>query len=147
MQNHAAEIKLSAERKAGGLLKLLEHSSGGGDRKSEEYHLTQAASSDLSEYRAVLTASAITWKMARRWQQIAELPEQVFRSYIAERQAARDEVTTTAGLALQSKAEVLGRGVFRRVRPQGGAYDPSFARRGADRPDGRCAVSTAWRAA
>lgn len=88
-QNHAAEIKLSAERKAGELLKQLGSNPVG--RPTGNYSKLE----QFSEYRQVLVASAIAPVTAHRWQQIAELPEHVFQAHVAERQEAREELTTS----------------------------------------------------
>ena len=62
--NHAAEVKLRAERKAGELLQQLERDKGG-DRHSSTFQ-----PGIVSEYRAVLTDSDIAPTTAHRWQTV-----------------------------------------------------------------------------
>lgn len=97
-QNHAAEIKLRAERKAGDLLQQLERG-GGGDRKSEEIK-NSGVENLISEYREVLEEQEIPSTTAHRWQSLAKLPERSFESYIAEKQEAQEEITTAGVLKL-----------------------------------------------
>ena len=67
--NYAAEIKLRAERKAGELLAELERGKTGPKLDS--------GLECNSEYRAVLTDSAIAPTTAHRWQEAASIPEPV----------------------------------------------------------------------
>ena len=66
--NHAAEVKLRAERKAGELLQQLERDKGG--RPAEN---SFQAGTSFSEYRAVLTDSDIAPTTAHRWQTVAQV--------------------------------------------------------------------------
>ncbi len=95
-QNHAAGIKLSAERKAGELLRQLER---GGGEITQERTISNIPRPEFlirpSMRAQVLVASAIAPVTAHRWQQIAELPEHVFQAHVAERQEAREELTTS----------------------------------------------------
>jgi hypothetical protein len=71
-QNHAAELKLRAERKAGEILKQLDHGNHGGDRKS------RFQDGILNEYREVLEEQSIASTTAHRWQSLAiEKPSQL----------------------------------------------------------------------
>jgi len=101
-QNHAAEIKLSAERKAGELLRQLEREQGAGNQYTASY---QNGTKQFSEYRQVLTDSAIAPMTANRWQHIAEMPEPAFVEYIAETKAAGKELTTSG--VLQAAARLV----------------------------------------
>ena len=70
--NHAAEVKLRAERKAGELLGQLERSplSNGGDTRPASQAVTPP-----SEYSAVLEESDINRMTAHRWQTVAQVPD------------------------------------------------------------------------
>lgn len=94
IQNHAAEVKLLAERKAGELLAQLQLH--GGDRKSQK-----------AEDRAKLEDIGITKDQSSRWQLTAAVPERDFERYIAETKVSRGEVTT-AGL-LRIAREVVAK--------------------------------------
>lgn len=105
-QNHAAEIKLRAERKAGELLKGLERG-GGGDRKSPAAKYQNGNAADLiSEYRNVLVQTDTPERAAARWQQIAKMPEPVFEEYVEKTKAAGEEITTTGALRAASAPHV-----------------------------------------
>ena len=90
MQNEAAEVKLRAERRAGGMLSEMEKSVGGRPRK------TDAIVSLVSE-APTLAELEVTPKQSSRWQQEAEVPPEVFEQYVAETKA-NDEELTSAGL-------------------------------------------------
>ncbi len=81
LQNHAAEVKLRAERKAGGLLRTMKLR--GGDRKSKG----RRASLKLEEL-------GITKDQSKRWQQIAAVPESVFLKYMKAMNEQVHEITT-----------------------------------------------------
>lgn len=91
-QNHAAEVKIRAERKAGDLLLNLERSpiSKGGDTKS-----AIQAGMPISEYKEVLDSEEIPNTTAHRWQEIAKIPAQKFEQHIAEVQEIHGELTTS----------------------------------------------------
>lgn len=86
--NHAAEIKLRAERKAGEMLAQLER----GTPKPYNSLLNGA-----SEYRTVLNENEINDMTAHRWQTEATVPDEVFEQHIAEVKAEQRELTS-AGL-------------------------------------------------
>jgi len=65
-QNHAAEVKIRAERKAGDLLKQLDRSNGGQPTHSKMERV------EKSEYREVLEEQDIPTTTAHRWQQAAQ---------------------------------------------------------------------------
>lgn len=69
LQNEAAVVKLSAERRAGALLASLRLR--GGDRKSKRRH----ASLKLSDL-------GVTRDQSKRWQREAAVPEAEFRAFI-----------------------------------------------------------------
>lgn len=91
-QNHAAEIKLRSERKAGEMLSQLQRhpTSKGGDTKSA-YH----DSMPISEYKEVLDQQEIPNTTAHRWQDVAKIPDKVFEHHIAEIQETGQELTTS----------------------------------------------------
>lgn len=82
--NHAAEVKLRAERRAGSILaKLKLH---GGDRRDT-----------TSEERLSLTDIGVSKDQSSRWQLAAAVPDREFEKYIDRTRAEQGEVTT-AGL-------------------------------------------------
>ena len=70
--NHAAEVKLRAERKAGELLGQLERAPH--DRGNQHVAKFQPGIQPESEYRAVLTDSDIAPTTAHRCQTVAQVP-------------------------------------------------------------------------
>lgn len=90
-QNHAAEIKLRAQRKAGEILSRMEKAKGG-----ERYHRSQPATS--AEIVPTYEELEITKQDASRWQQIASLPAETFESFIAETKDEEKELTTASVL-------------------------------------------------
>jgi N6-adenosine-specific RNA methylase IME4 len=91
--NHAAEVKVRAERKAGEMLKQLERSplSKGGDAKS-----AFQPGMPISEYREVLEDNDIPRTTAHRWQRLAEMPELTFEQHLEETRGERP--ITTSGV-------------------------------------------------
>lgn len=96
-QNHAAEIKLRAERKAGEMLAQLERDKHPGPGRGKT---NGNAAVGFAEYRQVLVDTGTPERDARRWQQIATLPEPVFEQHIAETVSARRELTAAGALQL-----------------------------------------------
>lgn len=105
-QNHAAEIKLRAERKAGELLAQLEKNGvpqglagpGRGNKNLPDV-------GQVSEYRAVLDETGTTRQDANRWQKIAEIPEPVFEQEIEQAKTERQELTTSAMLRVATNGK------------------------------------------
>lgn len=87
--NHAAEIKLRAERKAGELLAELERSKGGDSRSFQP-------GTSVSEYRAVLTENDIAPTTAHRWQTVATVPDEVFDGFIDRVKRSQIELTSAS---------------------------------------------------
>lgn len=113
-QNHAAEVKLRAERKAGALLAQLERGAGPGRGNTAENMSSVGHVS--SPYAATLAEVNATRQDANRWQDVAELPDDAFEGYIAETREARQEITTTGALRVgrvmdleRRKADILER--------------------------------------
>lgn len=87
LQNHAAEIKLRAERRAGELLAELKLA--GGDRRS-----TVAGSS------LTLEELGISKHQSSRWQREAAVPEDVFERFLREINDSSAELTSAALLRI-----------------------------------------------
>jgi N6-adenosine-specific RNA methylase IME4 len=98
-QNHAAEIKLRAERKAGELLAGLE-------RGVNRFDLGSRPTLDgYTEYQSVLEETSTPRQAAHRWQKIAALPDDTFEQFIAETVERRAELTTTGALRIAKELE------------------------------------------
>jgi len=89
-QNHAAEIKLLAERKAGELLGKLERKQGA------RVDLTSGDVAEGSQYAKVLTETNTSPRDASRWQTISTISPEKFEKYIEENKASKE--ITTSGL-------------------------------------------------
>jgi len=87
MQNHAAEVRLRAERAAGELLAKMRLA--GGDRRS---------STATSQLR--LEDLGITKHQSSRWQRAARVPPEAFERFVRETKESGGELTTTALLTL-----------------------------------------------
>ncbi len=96
--NHAAEVKLRAERKAGELLGQLERAPH--DRGNQHVAKFQPGIQPESEYRAVLTDSDIAPTTAHRWQTVAQVPDEVFEEHVATVQQEQRELTSAGLLRL-----------------------------------------------
>jgi hypothetical protein len=90
-QNHAAEIKLRAQRKAGELLDSMEKNKGAATR----YHLYTALPPTLDEM-------GVSKVQSSQWQQIADIPDVDFEDYIEQTKEKADELTT-AGIVREAK--------------------------------------------
>lgn len=102
-QNHAAEIKLRAERKAGELLAQLERDERAGAGRPPKIASNVGHNLEPSEYRAVLDKTGTTRQDANRWGRIAEIPEQVFEQHLEDVKAAGRELTTTSTVQLAAR--------------------------------------------
>lgn len=103
-QNHAAEIKLSAERRAGELLRQLDRDERAGAGRPSKIAPDVGHNFKPSEYATVLTDTGTTRQDASRWQRIADMPEPAFVEYIAETKAAGKELTTTGALQAAARS-------------------------------------------
>jgi hypothetical protein len=92
IQNHAATLKLRAERRAGELLAGL--AIRGGDRRSKSH-----------DKRLKLADLAIDHNQSARWQREASIPERVFESYIAMATAKGKDITAQGLLRLARMLE------------------------------------------
>jgi len=97
--NHAAEVKVRAERKAGEMLAQLERGKTG--RKELDSNLECN-----SDYREVLNEHEIPTTTAFRWQQLAELPDAAFEKHLEEARGERP-ITTSQIVQEVSRAKVL----------------------------------------
>lgn len=68
VQNHAAEVKLRAERKAGDLLARLAKGQGGRPPK------TPVTLTAVSQYRQTIRQVQVSESRAERWQRVAAVP-------------------------------------------------------------------------
>lgn len=91
--NHAAEVKVRAERKAGELLKKLE--------RNEPF--SQAGK--MSDFQEVIKENNIPTTTAYRWQQLAEMPELEFEQYLEETRG--EKPITTSGTLSALRAEEI----------------------------------------
>lgn len=91
-QNHATEIKLRAERKAGELLSELDKGQGGRPLQTPD------SVSAVSEYRCTIEAAEVTERMAQRWQEVSKIPESMFEKYIDVTQKHQEELSTAGVL-------------------------------------------------
>lgn len=105
MQNQCAEIKLRAERRAGEILREQEKNNQrekrGGDRKSKSHDATLISPPKLSDL-------GVTKSQSSRWQESADVPEDVFEKHIAEVKDRKHELTSTGvnKLAKKLKKEI-----------------------------------------
>ncbi len=113
--NHAAEVKLRAERKAGELLTQLAEQSkpnpnGLNQHTEVRFH---AGIEPATPYSAALTDSDITRTTAHRWQTVAQVPEEVFEEHVAEVKQEQRELTSAGLLRLAGEikqaAETIAR--------------------------------------
>jgi hypothetical protein len=86
--NHAAALKISAERKAGELLRQMELKPGPKPNNS-----------------ATLSTLGISLTQSARWQQAASVPEKDFRDYLQKANEAGEEITS-AGVYKLAKQKV-----------------------------------------
>ena len=99
-QNHAAEICLTAKRKAGEFLAQLEKGSGTGRGNTLENISMRGNVLYPSPFSEAITESGITPQDAARWQQMASVPEPVFQEFVNETKAAGKELTQAGALRL-----------------------------------------------
>ena len=111
--NHAAEVKLRAERKAGELLQqLADKTEKGGDRRSNSFNDSRLESlKDGSEYRTVLTESNVATTTAHRWQTVATVPDDIFEEHVATVQQEQRELTSAGVLRLAEEIKQTGEAI------------------------------------
>lgn len=102
-QNHAAEIKLRAQRRAGEILDGMEKAKGNAGtmagRDSSGAFIMKAPEDNTPTYAEM----DITYKDAHVWQHIARMPEEVFEEYLAVSKNDGKEITT-AGVVRVARA-------------------------------------------
>lgn len=89
-QNHAAEIKVKAQRKAGEILQRMEKAKGG--QPYQERNSTGYIVQPVETYAEL----GIDKRDAHIWQKIAAMPETVFEEKIAVMKDGGSEITTSA---------------------------------------------------
>lgn len=97
-QNHAAELKVRAERKLGEMLRESPKAPGG-----QPYQST--GNSVLPVETPTLDDIGINKMDSSRWQKIATVPSEVFEQHLAEIKDAEQEVTTASVLRLARSLE------------------------------------------
>jgi N6-adenosine-specific RNA methylase IME4 len=97
IQNHAAEIKVRAERKAGELLREMEKAKGAanGTPGPGRGHKNAVAESYHVLHQPKLADLGITKRQSAHWQQEASLPPEQFEQYLARTQHHQKEITST----------------------------------------------------
>lgn len=93
--NHAAEVKVRAERKAGEMLKKLERGKGGTPTHSNVERI------ENSEYSKVLTENEIPTTTAFRWQHLSDMPDKEFEKNLEELRG--EKPITTSGILREIK--------------------------------------------
>lgn len=111
--NHAAEVKLRAERKAGELLQQLERAPGPGRGNTEEKIFQAGKSFQESEYRTVLTENDIAPTTAHRWQTVATVPDEIFEEHVVTVQQEQRELTSAGVLRLAEEIKQAGEAIAR----------------------------------
>lgn len=91
-QNHAAEIKLRAERRVGQLLEELKPGGNGSNQHKQSSHDERIAK------KPTLEELGISYSQSSRWQAIAALPESEFEKRLDAIKDADKEITTAAML-------------------------------------------------
>jgi len=89
--NDAAEIQLLAAHAAGTFFAQMSKSKGGRPKNSRHV-------SGVSEYRRALNDTATPERTAQRWQQVAAIPIETVKEYIAARKEDPGELVSIAGL-------------------------------------------------
>jgi N6-adenosine-specific RNA methylase IME4 len=118
-QNHAAEIKLRAQRRAGEILDSMDKAKGG--QPYQEHNSTGYILKPVETYDDL----GIDKVDAHRWQTIAKMPEQEFEARIAERKDAEEKLTT-AGIYREARAIAQADHV-KDIKPPSGKYQIIYA--------------------
>jgi N6-adenosine-specific RNA methylase IME4 len=92
-QNHAAEICITAKRKAGGFLSKL-------DRSTPQTAKINSMRGIDSEYSEAIKEAGISPQDADRWQQISDVPEETFKKYIETTKEDWREITQAGALRI-----------------------------------------------
>jgi N6-adenosine-specific RNA methylase IME4 len=97
--NHAAEVKVRAERKAGEMLKQLDRPAVG---NPQFYHTDK----NSNVFQEVIAEQEIPQATAYRWQQLAEMPELVFEKHLEDERGERP-ITTSGIIQDVKRAKVI----------------------------------------
>src|SRR5437867_2935131 len=89
IQNHAAFVKIQAERKAGDLLAKMPRAD-----TSQNAAKTKTEDQPGPPFSDVLRTAGIAPTRAKRWQELAQVPEAVVRKYVDTLDARGYEVTS-----------------------------------------------------
>jgi len=113
MQNHCAEIKIRAERRAGEMLVLQPKQHGA--RPADKSLVT-----GLHHATPSLKELGIEKTQSHRWQKIASIPEEIFEKHIKEIKTAKKELTSMefAKLATKINQELKREKLKERSLPQ-----------------------------
>lgn len=93
-QNHAAEVKIRAERKAGEILSATNKSMGAASKRG-----------DIVSPR--LEDIGVSKKQSQRWQRVASIPEDVFEDHLETTKARHEELTQASCLRLYSSLNAV----------------------------------------
>ena len=91
MQNHCAEIKIRAERKAGQMLLDQDKNKGAAAPAEERDHIPR------------LREMGISYSQSSRWQSMAGIPEETFEFHLGRIKEASQEITSAVFLKLAAK--------------------------------------------
>lgn len=84
-EQKAIEIRVRAERQAGKLLREMQRAPRGGDRKSDEFQNQSVHAEPIdSEYAQAKTDANISDSQAKRWQKLADIPQEEFEEKLAD---------------------------------------------------------------
>lgn len=97
--NHAAEIKIRAERRLGELLREMPKQDGGDAARARSHAVTE------DELPPTLEDLGIERMQSHRWQQVAAVPAPVLERHIAETRANDQELTTAGVMRLAREVE------------------------------------------
>jgi hypothetical protein len=98
-QNDWAEYKLDAERTAGQMLKAMEKHKGGRPKKTSDT-VSEDTASQVSYGHLLGETTANANAKAKRWQQLADLPDEEFDAYKAKARSSEKEITTAGALRI-----------------------------------------------
>ena len=96
IQNHCAELRIRAERRAGELIRKM-------PRATPQTARIMSNVGHDSAYGEALKNIKITRQDANRWQLEATIPEETFEQFIAETKAKSEELTSKGALTLATR--------------------------------------------
>jgi len=98
-QNDWAEYKLDAERTAGKMLKAMDKHKGGRPKKTSDT-VSEDTASQVSYGQLLGETTTNANAKAKRWKQLADLPDEEFDAYKAEARSSEKEITTAGALRI-----------------------------------------------